>query len=163
MAKHRLRSTVLFCGFGAYLVLCIIVQTLYFMQYAGQFSHAPHVNLVPFMVLWTAWTGSAVISLPLAMWLQLAGVMVPFGLCLFLWVEDCTHYRSIAAITAGFSGVLYAVHYLLTAPVFDIDFMTAALCGSLTGYLLAVLVVELLFTRRIQPLLNQPTRHYKKA
>lgn len=163
MARHRLWNTVLFCGFGTYVVLCVIIQTVFFMHYTALFQGMAHINFIPFAVLWEAWNGTAGPHMPLIMWLQLAGLMVPLGLCLFLWVEDCTDFGSIAAIAAGFSGIFCVTNYLLTAPVFDIDFITASLCGTFAGYSLAVIAVELLFTRRIQPLLNQPPRHFKKA
>ncbi len=163
MAKHRLWSTVLFLGFGAYLFLCIGLQIMLFKQYASGFQGAGHISYIPFAAVVGAWGGHTGSLMPLRMWFQLAGLMIPFGFCLFLWVEDCTSFRSIALITLGFSGVLCGTNYLLTAPAFDIDFMAASLCGAFVGYSTAVIFVEVLFSQRIPAMLNSSPTRYKKV
>lgn len=163
MAKHRLWNTVLFLGFGAYLILCIAVQTLLFKQYAGLFQGIGHTNFIPFAALTGGWGSNPLVQMQPRMWLQLAALMIPFGLILFLWVTDCSNFSSIAGITLGFTGVLCGTNYLLTAPVFDVDFMAASLCGTFVGYSIAVITVELLYAKRIRPMLTSAPRTFKKA
>lgn len=164
MVKHRLWSTVLFLGFGAYLFLCIGFQILLFKQYVSGFHGAGPINFIPFAALISALNGGIQNShMPLWMWIQLAVLMIPFGFCLFLWVEDCTSFHSIAAITVGFSGLLCGANYLLTAPSFDIDFVVSGLCGAFVGYGIAVIFVELLFAKCMLPLLNASPAAFKKV
>lgn len=163
MANHRLWNTVLFFGFGTYIILCIVVQTLLFKQYASVFNGAAYTNLAPFSALSGGWGTGRGLQMPFLMWMQLAVSMIPFGLGLFLWVTDCTSLRSIIGIALGFTGALSGMNFLLTAPVFDIDFMVSGLCGTLTGYGIAVIGVELLITPRIRPMLSTPSRNLKKV
>lgn len=164
MIKHRLWSTVLFLGFGAYLFLCVGLQILLFRQYASGFQGVGHISFVPFAALLGALNGSVHgQQMPILMWIELACLMVPFGFCLFLWVDDCTSFRSIAAITLGFNGILGVTNYLLTAPVFDIEFIVSSLIGSFLGYVIAVGCVEMLFSKRMQPLLAMPAKPHRKA
>ena len=164
MIRHRLWSTVLFLGFGAYIFVCIGLQILIFKQYANQVTGLHHLNLIPFAALLGALNESLPrSSMPMLMWFQLAALVVPLGFCLFLWVDDCTNFRSIAAITTGFSGLLCGTHYMLTAPIFDIDFMVSSLCGAYCGYGIAIACVEFFFTKRLQPLLSQRPKAHRKA
>lgn len=155
MKRRCLRNSVLFLGFGLYLLACAGMQILLFQQYAAAVGTVGRISLVPLGMLTAAWlTPDGPGPMPVAMWLQLMGLMVPFGFCLFLWVEDCTSFRSIAALTLCFSGLLVAGNYLLTAPVFNIDFLLASLCGAYIGYGAALAVVEVLFGKRIHPMLT---------
>lgn len=162
--KHRLWSTVLFLGFCIYLFLCIGLQILLFRQYAGSFQGTDPINIIPLGAMLEALKFQIPgTHMPLLMWLQLAALMVPFGFCLFLWVEDCTSFRSIAAITLGFSSLLCGADYLLTAPLFNVDFIVSSLFGAFIGYSLALLCVELLYSKRIQPMLSASPKRYRKA
>jgi len=164
MVKHRLWSTVLFLGFGVYLLMCIALQIGLFKQYASGLHGAAHINLIPFMSLSGAWISSIHgMQMPFWMWSELAALMIPFGFGLFLWVEDCTSFRSIASITLGFSGILCATNYLLAAPVFNIDFILASLCGAYAGYGIAILFIEVLFGNPMKAMLGPSPKTYRKA
>ncbi len=159
MAKHRLWTTVLFLGFGTYLILCIAFQIACFKQILCCFQGSSPINMIPFASLIGAWSNDFEgARMPLFMWFELAALMIPLGFILFLWVEDCTSFKSIAGITVGFSGILCATNFLLTAPFFDIDFIVSSLCGSFIGYCIAVIGVDVFFAKRIKPMLESPVR-----
>lgn len=164
MMKRRLGSTVLFLGFGAYLFLCMGLQIVLFKQYIGGLHGIGHMNLVPFSTLLTEIIPAAQgYEMPVIMWLQLAAAMIPFGFCLFLWVIDCNSFRSVAAITAGFSVILCCTNYLLTAPFFNIDFIVASLCGAFVGYSSALTGVEFLLTKRMNLMHHNPRKPLKRT
>ncbi len=163
ISKHRLCSTWLYLGYGAYLFLCVGIQILLFKRYAGTLGGIHHLGLVPFAALLKQWNPAFnETAMPIAMWLQMAALMIPFGFCLFLWVEDCNSIKSIAAITFCFSCVLCAANYILTAPIFEMDFIVSSVCGAFMGYAGARGLVELLYTKRIHPLLAASPKNLKK-
>lgn len=154
MGRRCLRSLALFLGFGLYLLLAAGLHIMLFRQYAGMVAGGAQLALIPFGPLTAALAPAGMVSMTGTMWLQLMGIMVPFGFCLFLWVEDCICFRSIAALTLSFSGVLAAGNYIFYAHVFNVDFMIASLIGSYLGYRTAVGLVGLLFGKRLQPMLT---------
>ncbi len=161
--KRHLGSTALFLGFGTYLFLCMGLQIVLFKQYAGGLHGTGHINMIPFSSLFTAgFPAEQGYEIPGAMWIQLAAAMIPFGFCLFLWVIDCNSFRSVAAITAGFSTLLCCTNYLLTAPVFNIDFIVASLCGAFIGYSAALKGVELFLTKPMNLMHHTPRKPLKK-
>lgn len=163
MMRRRLVSTTLFLGFGAYLFLCMGLQIVLFKQYVGGLHGIGHINLVPFSTLFTALLPEVQgYEMPVAMWLQLAVAMIPFGFCLFLWVLDCNSFRSIAAITAGFSAILCCTNYLMTAPIFNIDFIAASLFGAFIGYSGALICIELFLTKRMNLMHHTQRKHLKR-
>lgn len=164
MMRRRLGSTTLFLGFGAYLFLCMGLQIVLFKQYVSGLHGIVHINMVPFSTLFTAWIpGARGYEMPVNMWLLLAAAMIPFGFCLFLWVVDCNSFRSVAAITTGFSVILSCANYLLTAPVFNIDFIAASLFGAFVGYSGALTCVEIFLTKRMNLMHHNPRKPLKRA
>lgn len=158
--RHRLLTTVLFLGFCAYLFISVGFHLMLFREYAAGAHGASQLNLIPFAPLLNRlglqWAES---PMSLAMWLQLAAMIVPLGFTLFLWVDDCTSFRCIAVVAMCYSGVLCGTHYLLTAPVFDLDFITASVSGAFGGYALAVLCVTVLYGSRIRLMLDSPSKN----
>lgn len=151
---RRVHSSVLFLAFIIYMLLCIAAKMLLFREYALTVPGAL-VSCVPLQSIVALFSKTAeAFPLPLGMWIALCGLMIPFGFVMFLWVEDCNSIVSIAVISVLFSAALSGINYVLLAPVFNIDFLVADFLGALLGYGLALAVVELMFAKRIQPLIG---------
>lgn len=162
--ERRFLSTVLYLGYGAYMFLCVGFQIMLFKEYAAGFNGVAHISCVPFVALlsrWELWDGAGAMSA--AMWFKAAGVMLPFGFSLFMWVEDCDNLFSVSVITLCFGSAMSLIGFLLVGPLFDIDFLVAIFCGSLAGYGAAFALVEVLFAKRMHPMLSSVSTSIRKT